>query len=404
VALVDLWNSSPEQIQGKHVQQIIAFAGSGKLRDGENAATEYRQLLSQIPSIMLAQYVDECLSTRFDDSGFALQDIVNEVGRRLNYSVTFGRYRGVRSTQGQIGFDGLWESTDEKSIVVEVKTTDAYRIDLDVIAGYRRKLVQLSRINENKSSILIVVGREDTGDLEAQVRGSRHAWDIRLISAESLLRLLRLKENVEDPIIVRKIRDVLTPQEFTKVDGIVDIVFSAAEDVRQGDGTNTESAEDVRQNDDTYTEVEEPTQEKPVAQFNDACIARIQTYLKRIFIKQSRTIYDISDGSLAIICAVSREHPTANAKSYWFAFHPYQKQALEKAQKGYISFGCGSEDAILLIPFEDFASWLDALNTTTQSSDRFYWHVRILYEQGQYTLTRKRGYDRPNLDKYLLPP
>jgi len=35
--------------------------------------------------------------------------------------------------------------------------------------------------------VLIVVGRQDTGELEAQIRGSRHAWDIRLISAEALL-------------------------------------------------------------------------------------------------------------------------------------------------------------------------------------------------------------------------
>lgn len=27
------------------------------------------------------------------------------------------------------------------------------------------------------SEALIIVGRSDTGDLEAQVRGSRHAWD-----------------------------------------------------------------------------------------------------------------------------------------------------------------------------------------------------------------------------------
>ena len=47
------------------------------------------------------------------------------------------------------------------------------------------------------SSILIVVGRDDTGELEAQVRGSRHAWDIRLISADALVKLVNLKETVE---------------------------------------------------------------------------------------------------------------------------------------------------------------------------------------------------------------
>jgi hypothetical protein len=34
MALVDLWKSSPEQIKGKTVQQLLAFAGDGHLRDG----------------------------------------------------------------------------------------------------------------------------------------------------------------------------------------------------------------------------------------------------------------------------------------------------------------------------------------------------------------------------------
>jgi hypothetical protein len=66
-------------------------------------------------------------------------------------------------------------------------------------------------------TLVIIVGRSDTGDLEAQVRGSRHAWDIRLISIDGLLRLMRLKEELDDPKIMEKIRRVLMPQEFTKV-------------------------------------------------------------------------------------------------------------------------------------------------------------------------------------------
>jgi hypothetical protein len=51
-------------------------------------------------------------------------------------------------------------------------------------------LITSGQLKEDQSSILIVVGREDTGDLEAQIRGSRHAWDVRLISVDALLRLM----------------------------------------------------------------------------------------------------------------------------------------------------------------------------------------------------------------------
>jgi hypothetical protein len=54
-------------------------------------------------------------------------------------------------------------------LLVEVKTTDAYRIPLNTIAGYRERLIDNKEFDEDGSSILIVVGRNDTGELEAQI-------------------------------------------------------------------------------------------------------------------------------------------------------------------------------------------------------------------------------------------
>src|SRR5207253_1833076 len=107
----------------------------------------------------------------FTKSGMVLQDLVNELGRRLDYSVRNGRYQG---TTKEIGYDGIWVSPEKHAIVAEVKTTDAYRISLETIASYRNRLL-VDREITNPCSMLIVVGRQDTGDLEAQVRGSRHA-------------------------------------------------------------------------------------------------------------------------------------------------------------------------------------------------------------------------------------
>ncbi|MFZ5897787.1 MAG: hypothetical protein ACOYU7_01150 [Bacillota bacterium] len=227
MGLVDIWLSSPDQLRDKHVQQVIAFAGEGKLRDGNATSSEFRALLTHVPSAILARYAEESLNTRFEGNGFALQDVVNEVGRRLGFSVKNGRYRGVL---GGNGYDGLWLA-DEWALVVEVKSTDAYKIDLDKIAGYRRFLIRSGEIAEDSSSVLLVVGNEDTGSLEAQIRGSRQAWDFRLISVSALIRLMKIKETIEDPVTANRIRQVLIPQEFTKVDRIIDLVFATAEDV-----------------------------------------------------------------------------------------------------------------------------------------------------------------------------
>jgi hypothetical protein len=133
MALLDMLKKSPDQVKDKQVQQLIAFAGAGKLIDESACSIEFRAFLSNIPSPYLKNYADHCLNQSFTDSGLTLQDIVNEIGSRLGAEVTAGRYRG---TSKHLGFDGLWKFSNGHSIVIEVKTTDAYRIDLNTIADY----------------------------------------------------------------------------------------------------------------------------------------------------------------------------------------------------------------------------------------------------------------------------
>ena len=154
--LLDIWAKSPDQLHEKQVHQLIAFAGGGKLLDDSPCSSEFRSFLATVPSENLSAYSEQCLLQSFPDSGLALQDIVNEIGARLGASVTFGRYRGNAK---YLGFDGLWGFSTGHSIVVEVKTTDAYRIDLNTIAAYRQKLVAESKVTEAASSMLLIVGR-----------------------------------------------------------------------------------------------------------------------------------------------------------------------------------------------------------------------------------------------------
>jgi hypothetical protein len=389
MALTDLWLAAREQLSDKQVRQIISFAGTGQLRDGNDASVEFRDFLSRVPSALLERYADECLKESFDGSGFALQDIINQVGRRLGFSVTYGRYRGVTN---QIGHDGLWRFPDAHGVIVEVKTTDAYRVDLNSIAEYRRSLINLGECSEDRSSILIVVGRQDTGDLEAQIRGSRHAWDIRLISVDSLLRLMTLKEDVEDPKIIEKICAILIPREFTRVDSIIDIVFSTAEDVKQEEIFDEEEEEIPEEN--------RSPKSAPVA-FHDACINRIEGYLKQPLIKRSRISYSAADGEVALVCAISKEHNKHGQSWYWFAFHPHQQEFLETAGKAFVAFGCGSAKAVIMIPYAMFNSWLEGMNVTNKE-DRFYWHVVIFLEDERLILHRKRGQEKIDLSQYLI--
>jgi hypothetical protein len=86
---------------------------------------------------------------------------------------------------------------------------------------------------------------------------------------------------------------------------------------------------------------------------------------------------------------------------YWYAFHPHQKEKLEAAREGFVAYGCGSENIVLLIPFKDFAAWLDGM-WTTQLEDRFYWHVSIRHEGSKLILRRRKGFSEIDLTKYLV--
>lgn len=387
MTLIDFWRDQKSQLEDKHVQQIIAFAGEGKLTDGSLASSEFREFLSNISSNMIKRYIEECLQESFQNSGLALQDIVNEIGIRLGFEVIHGRYRG---TKGQIGYDGIWTFPKDHKVIVEVKTSDAYRIDLEIIEGYRRSLIKKGELSEENSSILIVVGREDTGDLEAQIRGSRHAWDIRLISAEALLRLMLLKEEVEEPQIIQRIYDILIPREFTKLDEIIEIVFTTAEDVK----------EKAPPEEDTKAVKIKVSKSAPVS-FNDACASKIEQYLKTSLIKRTRASYSSPDKNIALICAVSKHYKERDKTGYWFAFHPHQQEFLKEYNIGYVAFGCGSESTIILIPIKDFSSYLDEMHIT-EREDRFYWHVIIEKIGKNYILRRKKGAQNIDLSKFLI--
>jgi hypothetical protein len=234
--------------------------------------------------------------------------------------------------------------------------------------------------------MLVVVGRQDTGDLEAQIRGSRHAWDMRVISVEALLRMLKLKEEIEDPSILARIHEILIPREFTRLDPIVEIAFAAVEDVKQ----EPESA-------DEEDEIE-GKKFTPVA-FHAECISRIEKKLATTLIKHSRASFASPDGTVRVLCAVSRYHE--RAKRYWFAFHPHQEEFLVSGQRGYVAFGCGDAQTLFLIPFGDFKPWLPYFNKT-EKPDRFYWHVQIRESKKAYWMNGRAGTKDFEITKYKI--
>jgi hypothetical protein len=374
--LLTFWESNPDAIGKSSIEQIVAMAGDGNLKDNSSCSDELRQYLAEADSPKLATYIEHCLESGFQKSGFVFQDLVNELGRRLDYKVVNGRYQG---TVNEIGFDGIWVSPEGHTIIAEVKTTDAYRIPLDTIAGYRQRLLAAGKIT-NPSSVLILVGRQDTGELKEQIRGSRHAWDIRLISADALLKLVQLKENSDDPETGGKIRSLLTPLEFTRLDGLVDVMFTTATDVETA---IPESAEDAIE---THAAV--PPKDLIVApsgwEFTDFAVLDkkrseiIEAMGRKTgtkLIKKSRALFWDATHETRIARSISKRYPKSYL--YWYAYHPEWNEFLNEGRESYFVLGCMDLDVAFAIPLKVIVANLPALNTTT-TSKKTYWHIHIV--------------------------
>lgn len=372
MALIDLWRVDPA-VRTKRVDQILAFVGDGQLRDGNDTSREFRALLAVVPSRVLRDYATQCLAGGFADHGLALQDVINEAGRRLGFAVEPGRYRGQRHVSGH---DGLWRAR-RHTLVVEAKTSAAHSVDLDAVAGYRLALAREGRLPLDRSSVLVVVGKDDTRALEAQIRGSPHAWHMRLISVDALLRLVAVNEGLEDPATQAKIVDLLRPHDYVRVDRIVDLVFTTAEDLAAEEPTwdPEESPAPVGRGD-------APARAAPEG-MREACVARIMDATGWRLVRRARALWCTPDDAVGLVCLVSRPY---DADAYWFAFHPHQAQALDHVRNGYVALGCGASERLLLVPWPVVREVLPQLPQTRQDR-RTYAHLHLVRRSDRYELS-----------------
>ena len=371
MTLIDLAKTNPETLSAYTILQIVSICGDGKLLDKSSCSEQLRQFLTLQQTDTLANYANFCLENKFERSGFALQDIINEIGRRLGYEVKNGRYAGV---QNDIGFDGLWFD-GEHYLVVEVKTTDAYRINLDRICGYNDKIITGSVPAGSMLNTLIVVGRQDTGDLEAQVRGSKHAWSARLISIEALIKLMFINEDLGQTGLQDKVRKILLPFEYTKVDNIVDLVFETQQE------TETKAVA-LADNDDDEEDFKNQNVGKweftPAAELEAKRDAIVNSFFKKHGKKAnriSRANFSTEANDFHVTCAVSKRYKR-ESQPYWYAFHPRWMSFLEEAKESFFVLGCMDRNEAYAIPLDDLKILLPDLNQTIKS-DRSYWHVAL---------------------------
>jgi len=372
--LLSIWSSNRDAVLKMTIEQVVNNAGDGHLKDGNEASQEFRGYLRVCPSESLFNYARHCLESGFDKSGIVLQDIVNELGRRLNFDVENGLYQGKKTA---VGFDGIWRSHTDPDLLIEVKTTDYVTISLDKIALYKERLCADQRIKTN-ASMLVIVGREDTGALEAQVRGSRYAWDMRLISVERLIKLVQIKEKSDDPATLTQIRQLLQPFEYTKIDRIIDVIFTTAADVEE-QIVEQAPAEDSDKGVESYKQ--EPTDPELLSAKRLEAVEAFARLKGKELMRYSRTLFWSADKSLRVCCAVSKRYEGGSQPGYWYAFHPNWDRFLAEGQDSYFVLSCMDRNEAYAVPYAVVDENKKNLNKTDRG-DRSYWHVALTTLEG----------------------
>jgi hypothetical protein len=75
VPLLALLSSSPEAVDQFNVEQVVATAGDGVLKDQSACSDELRDYFRRVLSSKLEGYIEHCLTSSFTKSGMVLQDL-----------------------------------------------------------------------------------------------------------------------------------------------------------------------------------------------------------------------------------------------------------------------------------------------------------------------------------------
>jgi hypothetical protein len=166
---------------------------------------------------------------------------------------------------------------------------------------------------------------------------------------------------------------MLRPLEYTRLDGIVELLFAAKQDLETLEAVSPPDEEQT-----TTTVSKLATSELEAAR--EAAVRRIGEKLGVTFIRRGKAIRASSDGKIRLVCIASQRYSgPGGSANYWYGFTPSQKSFLEDASSGYVALVCGDSGKTYLAPREEIFGWLtDMLTTPSEPAmpdDIRHWHI-----------------------------
>ena len=313
--------------------------------------------------------------------GKILQDIVNTIGRKIGFEVEHGLYQG---NPRDIGYDGYWY-LDDINLIVECKTTDAYRISTDVLLGYAKRLKD-ERNLPKEPPILLVVARIDTGDIEAQIRGSRADDRISVIGVESLLSLAKAASELSDGPATESLRDVLLPRDYTRLDDLTALITNVINEAQQTSQDQSEISQTA-----SATEADQ-VPESPTDGIRAKIIHSLSHELGDLKKASSRSKAQFATQKGEVFFVLTSKRYVSPYKRFWFAIQHTWKPIWEEKGGGLV-FGLEGKQHFYLVDYKKVLEWTRSLNETV-GPRKSHWHVSLKESEDkiELILNKSEGY------------
>lgn len=167
---------------------------TGALEDEAPSAVRFRENIES-PNIKLAEveiWVRQALVHPLEHQRLlALQDLMNSVGKRLGFGVTYGRYE--KRDEDWLGFDGLWRIEHDLFATVDVYSARLEGIDLRGLAEARARLTLANKLLAKSDLVHLFVLCDDYApEVEAEIRRSDFHDTVRLMPVTTLFEILRM--------------------------------------------------------------------------------------------------------------------------------------------------------------------------------------------------------------------
>jgi len=361
--------NDPSQVKGKSITQIVTMLADGKLTDTGQTAPAFRDFLNNCRIDQLESYISQMVAEASD--GKIFQDIVNTIGKKIGFDVLHGLYQGKKNA---IGFDGFW-SHKGLNLVIECKTTDAYRISTKTLLGYSNQLKEEKGLRV-APPILLVVGRVDTGDIEAQIRGSRADDRISVIGVESLLSLAKAAVELSDGPAADSLRNILLPQDYTRLDDLTALITNVINEAQQTSQDQVEADESAfvktsdKKPENAYMNAQSLTDQLR----SSMVISSIQSLGKlEKASSRSRAQFVTKGGEIYFFLASKRYSDTY--QHFWYSIQHSWKEIWEQKGGGLV-LGLEGKQHFYIVDFITVLKWTKFLNETLKP-DRQYWHLAL---------------------------